>query len=572
MHSLLIFAIITIALIQFVIFGLTLRKILDYRATFQGFHFKLKKEPDPESNDGIEIPRIDTQEKVKHPLLKEIIKSINAYLLKNRGAVSDFLLVKDIVERDLDTKREEFHVQIPVPLYLGLMGTMLGIIFGVGSIDLEMLSASNDISPIKELMTGVAIAMSASFFGLLLTTINSWHAKNAESIVEDGKNEFYTWIQTELIPHLGGMGNTLATLQQNLIEFNRTFSINTAKLDKALEKVGDSYQEQTELLQTIQELDIRKMATANVKVLHELQATAPQLERFTQYMGKLNDFVTSAGQLNAALNSQLGNVQLIGEMAAFFQREAKAFDQREEAIRHAVGTVDDLLQKTFNDLGEHAGQSMQKANQALIQKQEEFKSALNFQQDTMQQHLQNANHILEKMGDRTVEGIQKMNEALLQKQDDFAHTLQVQQTAWIQKLQETNSVFEELHNLAAVKDALNRQTEQADRQLQALQTLQQSIAEQSAQMLSLTKSIETQTAQITTLVHTTENMTKTLRKSPSPARASRPKKKPAIKKLSGMFSRLFTAKGNEKKHLEMPPSLPKTGKEDTGSSQTAEQV
>lgn len=571
MHLLLFFAIITIALIQLVIFLFTRSRILGYRATFQGIHFKLKKRPDPESEE-IEIPCIDTQDKVEHPLLKKIIDSINTYLLKNRGAVSDFLLVKDIVERNLDTKREEFHVQIPVPLYLGLMGTMLGIIIGVASVDLNALSSANGTSSIKELMAGVAIAMSASFLGLLFTTINSWLAKDAESTVEDDKNEFYTWIQTQLLPHLGGMGNTLATLQQNLIEFNRTFSINTAKLDKALEKVGDSYQEQTELLQTIQELDIRKMATANVKVLHELQATAPQLERFTQYMGKLNDFVTSAGQLNAVLNSQLGNVQLIGEMAAFFQREAKAFDQREEAIRHAVGTVDDLLQKTFNDLGEHAGQSMQKANQALIQKQEEFKSALNFQQDTMQQHLQNANHILEKMGDRAVEGIQKMNEALLQKQDAFTETLQAQQTVWIQKLQETNNVFEELRNLSAVKDALNQQTEQADRQLQALQTLQQSIAEQSAQMLSLTKSIETQTAQITTLVHTTENMTKTLRKSPSPAHASRPKKKPAIKKLSGMFSRLFTAKGSEKKHLEMPSSLPKTGKEDTGSSQTAEQV
>ena len=244
MHLLLFFAIITIALIQLVIFLSTRSRILGYRATFQGIYFKLKKRPDPESEE-IEIPCIDTQDKVEHPLLKKIIDSINTYLLKNRGAVSDFLLVKDIVERNLDTKREEFHVQIPVPLYLGLMGTMLGIIIGVASVDLNALSSANGTSSIKELMVGVAIAMSASFLGLLFTTINSWLAKDAESIVEDGKNEFYTWIQTQLLPHLGGMGNTLATLQQNLIEFNRTFSINTAKLDIALEYVGDSYQEQT---------------------------------------------------------------------------------------------------------------------------------------------------------------------------------------------------------------------------------------------------------------------------------------------------------------------------------------
>lgn len=35
-------------------------------------------------------------------------------------------------------KREEIDSQLPMPLYLGLMGTMLGIITGIGGIALKM--------------------------------------------------------------------------------------------------------------------------------------------------------------------------------------------------------------------------------------------------------------------------------------------------------------------------------------------------------------------------------------------------------------------------------------------------
>ena len=69
-----------------------------------------------------------------HPLLYQIEQAINAYLLKNKGATGDFLLIKDIVERYCDAKREEIETQLPMPLYMGLMGTMLGIIIGIGYI------------------------------------------------------------------------------------------------------------------------------------------------------------------------------------------------------------------------------------------------------------------------------------------------------------------------------------------------------------------------------------------------------------------------------------------------------
>lgn len=555
MYTLLILLIIVIVVIQFSICIKTYAQIKDYRTLFQGVRFLLKKyyvslsaiqerpdasietigreHSDSECDDEVGITCVDTEKTIKHPTLKKIVQAINTYLLRNQGAVSDFLLVKDIVERNVEIKREVFHVQIPIPLYLGLMGTMLGIIFGIGAMVWRNGGIGTFIdslgSSIGDLMGGVAIAMAASFIGLLFTTINSWTAKNADAAMEENKNDFYTWIQTQLLPHLGGMDNTLVTLQQNLLEFNRTFAVNTSKLDKSLGKLGDTYQSQTELLQTIQNLDIKKITTANVSVLRELQACIPHLERFTQYFNQIDNFIASANQLNANLNEQLSRTHLIEEMSEYFKREIEAIDERKSALMQAVGKVDDRLKVTVEALGEHAEQSMQKVNEVLLRKQNVFNSALDSQQEIMVQNLQETTRILEQVSERIVASQQKANDVLLQKQETFAETVVKLQVEWIQKLQKANGVFEELHNLSVLKEAIDRQNEKADQQLQVVQTLCQSI--------------ERQNVQIVSLAHSMESIAENIRKrslSKQEYRVRNQSSKRTVKtKLSDMFNRLL---------------------------------
>lgn len=286
------------------------------------------KEPSDDIVDEVEITYITILDKdlkpATHPLLIQIVNAINSYLLKNKGAVSDFLLIKDIVERYCNTEREQIETQLPMPLYMGLMGTMLGIIIGIGYIAIVSgFSAfiNNPSDSIGALMGGVAIAMIASLIGIVLTTYGSWCSKHAFSQVENDKNKFYTWIQTELLPVLGGTQNSLMKLQENLLNFNRSFSANTTKLDKALQKVETSYENQIELMQAIQQLDIRKMATANVSVLRELQNCLPQLERFNQYLHNVEEFIIHVNSLNDSINAQMNRTQLIERMGTFLNRK-----------------------------------------------------------------------------------------------------------------------------------------------------------------------------------------------------------------------------------------------------------
>ncbi|MCX6244675.1 MAG: LysM peptidoglycan-binding domain-containing protein [Bacteroidetes bacterium] len=59
-----------------------------------------------------------------------VIKSINRYLNKNRGAI-DFGIVKNILDRSIESKENRITSTISLPLYLGLMGTFIGVVLGL---------------------------------------------------------------------------------------------------------------------------------------------------------------------------------------------------------------------------------------------------------------------------------------------------------------------------------------------------------------------------------------------------------------------------------------------------------
>lgn len=462
-YILIIWTIAIIVLVQLLIGERTRSLILEYVSVFRKIHFETAKAYIPltemhkitvddlsaiiyqassEDDDGeVEITyiRIASSTKGIPQLLQKIVDAINTYLLRNQGAVGDFNLIKDIVERYCKTTREEIETQLPMPLYLGLMGTMLGIIIGIGYIAIVSgFSAfiEHPSDSIGTLMGGVAIAMVASLFGILLTTIGSWFAKNAFSRVESDKNEFYSWVQAELLPILGGTENSLMRLQENLLKFNRSFSANTNKLDKALQKVETSYESQIELVQTIQQLDIRKMATANVSVLKELQSCTPQLERFVQYLQSVNDYIGQVNTLNNNINSQLTRTQLIERMGTFFEQEVKDIEQRKMAISQAVGVVDDKLQQTLQALQDNADKSMQSMNEALIRKQDIFNKALDEQQEMFRRKL-------EENGS-TLDGFKKIEEMAL--------AISAQSEKLDSELERLNALQLEIEKMAANQD------------------------------------------------------------------------------------------------------------------------
>ena len=76
----------------------------------------------------VHLVTLDSQD---HPAMQSVVYRTNRYLCKNIGTSADFPLIKDICERRLDVLDAEIQNSLNTPLYLGLAGTFMGIIFGL---------------------------------------------------------------------------------------------------------------------------------------------------------------------------------------------------------------------------------------------------------------------------------------------------------------------------------------------------------------------------------------------------------------------------------------------------------
>lgn len=288
-----------------------------------------------------------------------IESSINNYLIRNKGVASDFTIIKDIVERNCSMIEDEVDTQTPFPLYIGLMCTMIGIICGIWSISL--ISDANGLSGfaafvaapeehIGTLMHDVAFAMVASFCGIGMTSAISFLAKGAKKVVETRKNAFYSWFQAELMPIISreNASQGMQRLEKNLTQFNTTFSRNVMSMSKSVSRISDTTAEQSKLLETVDKLDLKKMATANVKVLTAFKESIGQLEEF-------NGFITYA-------NTQL-----------------KELKKRNNAVSEAVNSVDDGVNRALTQLKKSVGDQMQALRESLQQSADQMDKLVNTQ-------------------------------------------------------------------------------------------------------------------------------------------------------------------------------------------------
>lgn len=457
-----VLSILIIIGIQFRVFYNTQKKIRAFKQIFpasSGYKIGEKRllvaEPDADSDDSVKSVYVSQiQLTTKNATMKAICSALNMYLEKNKGAASDFNLMKDVVERYCDADEEEINIQQPIPLYLGLMGTMIGIIIGIGFLALNGgLSEGFQMEHISSLMTCVAIAMGASLVGIVCTTMLSWNAKNATSKVEADKNIFYSWLQTELLPVLSGNAvNALYLLQQNLMAFNQTFQSHIAGLDATLSKVESVSQEQVELIGLIKDIDVRRVAQANISVLRELRGCTAEITVFNQYLHNVSGYLNAVNGLNASLNEHLDRTAAIEKMGAFFEREINQVKEREQYINAVVADVDDTLRKTFTALSESTRESIKELKNKSVAELDALTTYCEEQRETFKKMLQAQREEWASRPDKMEEVLVGIRQAMESQSSVLEHLLQASK----EQMQLVTQVVDEVKKQSA--SLLQRET------------------------------------------------------------------------------------------------------------------
>ena len=299
-----------------------------------------------------------------HPF-SETINSINTYLLRNKGGVADFNLIKDIVERKTAAEDNDINLSLSTPLYWGLLGTMAGIVVGllifvftVNFTFSDTVAGNDPASGIKELLFGVCFGMTASAIGLFMTIRNSVSRyKGAKSIVEWRKNQFYTFIQTDMLPVLShDVATSFNKLELSVQNFNEDFSKNIRSLKTLMSGHSKTISEQAQILEMLRTIDLEQFATVNVNLFHRLQSSFGQLEQFQRYLIGMNDFVGTTQSLSTTLKDILtrtDNFQAIAEDIAQSvgqnQQLTNYLYSHFEEIQHHKKVITEHMQITSDD-------------------------------------------------------------------------------------------------------------------------------------------------------------------------------------------------------------------------------
>lgn len=348
--------------------------------------------------------QIDISEEYKELFDNEtfanIRKDINSYLASNKGSV-EYSIIKDITDRHCSNIEQQIDAITPVPIYIGLCGTVAGIITGVVFLILGgglKNIASAGVDGIQSLLIGVAIAMITTLVGVLLTIISSTNTKDSTEEYEREKNSFLSWVQVKLLPKMdGNMTTTLDILQRNLAKFNKGFYENTQTLKKVFSGINESYEKQADLIKTVQNLKINDIANANVMVLRELKDCTEQINNLQQFINSSGRYLTNIEALNNNLSNHYNRTQLIENMGKFFMDEVKQIEQRKAAISEYVADIDSSLKLAFGELKEHTHNEYQVLKDNASDEHSSFLKAIEEQKEALQKKLNETTQLVEEL-------------------------------------------------------------------------------------------------------------------------------------------------------------------------------
>jgi hypothetical protein len=295
-------------------------------------------------------------------IIHRIAEAINHYLIRNYGAVVNFGIIKDIIEREVDNYDEEISQSIPTPLYLGLGATMLGIIFGLLAI--PVISATDGggetlafMGVINPLIDGVKIAMIASVVGLLLTTgLSSFRYKSARLSILNNKNRMLTYLETELLPELYETeGSGVSGLKYSLDQFSRKAEEIVSRVDETVQKTYTNIQVQLDLVGRVEQMDINQIARLNLEVFKHLERNMKALAGFSDYLASiekislnLDQFASRTASIDKVADQIHETLADSGRLTKFLTQHFEEMESLGENARKAVSAAGGITIDAFN--------------------------------------------------------------------------------------------------------------------------------------------------------------------------------------------------------------------------------
>lgn len=403
--------------------------------------------------------------------LNTLISEINHYVAKTKGT-TDFAVIQNKVERKLNMRYDQSVAKLAFPTYLGLMGTFAGVFLGI-SMFIGGFNGAGDITDesIKNLLFGVLVSMSTSLIGLLLTTINNALAGESRKNIEEDKNDFYDFVQTELMPSLDvSMVLAITRLHETVDRFepafNRVIWGFQETFDRCTRAFGDSFEKNVTAVAAAVNTMGKNMDKINENIDYQKQLLA--MYKSSELIRGLDKYIEAAEHFVSITKSLDKFEEARRMMLAATQEAINIQDSYTEALRipRAVAVrINQILDriKTFEDNVNRVGGSLENRQilgNDIVETIREQVNQLRKKDKIAEKYFEVADENLEKLYENQTRVIGQLDEryatAINLHMEGFEKLLKEHQEEIEARLKEFKEAIDEKFELSAVRSELSQ--------------------------------------------------------------------------------------------------------------------
>ena len=398
--------------------------------------------------------------------LNMLIGEINHYIAKTKGT-TDFSIIQNKVERKIAMRRDQALAKLSFPTHLGLMGTFLGVFLGIITFlwGFDGVNGITDES-IQNLLAGVLVSMSTSFFGLLLTTINNAGIGKAQKNVEETKNEFYDYIQTELMPSLDvSLFAAITKLHSTVDKFEPAFEniINKFQItfDRCTSAFGETFEQNVKIVSTAVQVMGQNMDKINRNT--QLQDQILNTLKSDQITRGMEKYIEAANHF-ASITKSLNKFEEARRMMLAATQEAINYQEqynemltvpREVAVR--INQILDRI-KTFEENVNNLGNQISHADLVSGTEINAIKNIINVLENKKKiadKFIELSDERLNAMFNKQTEVIDKLNKryeaAIIDHMDGFAKMLEEQTNEVVKRQENFKAALEAKFNIEDIR-------------------------------------------------------------------------------------------------------------------------
>lgn len=306
---------------------------------------------------------------------QEMLHDANTYLKKNQGSAS-FTVLKELAERPLELQSAAAGANVSTPLYIGLLGTFLGIALGL----LGIVEAGVNEASIQSFLAGVLVAMLGSFGGLLFTVLSNFRFRQAQQEAGMRQQGYLSFLQAHLLPRLEqDMAGSLNNLRTVLDQFNQDFFQKIIDFKEVFSNLSQYVSVQEKFLTSLESGGYNQLTEANLRFLEQIRENAQLFESFGGYQRKLNESLQLGAEAARDIREIVERLRSIDDVQAYIR-------QNEEMLRRQVGyltthqdRMEDLsnsIQQHFIEAGDEIGKLVRERMQILQREEQDAGEAL----------------------------------------------------------------------------------------------------------------------------------------------------------------------------------------------------